>query len=161
MGQQVAHADRPGRLLERGHVLGAAGDQHLSAEFREVLFDRVIHGQLTFVHEDHDASSRDRLGHGGNAEKSIGPHGRGRIEILAADRLQAKDLVMGSHKRYGPGDQLLIHKLLHPRADAGQLGLVRLLGRNPAPNEQAPAQKKQKTAGQPNATCMTRHGKVS
>ena len=64
--------------------LGVWEDLGLAAQ---PFVDRIIESDLAFLHEDHGADRRDRLGRGGEPENGISPHRRLAVEGHAADRL--------------------------------------------------------------------------
>jgi hypothetical protein len=75
-GEQVAHGDRPPRghrLLERA----VRPDQHPTVgQLGQQLVDRPVQFEQAGVDQREDDGSRDRLGHGRDAEERVAPHRR-------------------------------------------------------------------------------------
>ena len=94
-GEQVVQRDRPlggDRVVERA----VRGAQHAAVrQFGQPALDRVVQPDPPLLDQEHRSGGGDRLGHRGDAEDGVAPHGRAGAQVLLArdcdvDRVAAR-----------------------------------------------------------------------
>ena len=104
--KQVADRDRT-RAGDRCFL--ARGDL-LVLELRQVLLDRIVQRELTFVDKHHDRRGGDALGLRGDPEDGVGLHGLLPFDIRETDRGHVQDLGLVRDERHGAGEFFPLHE---------------------------------------------------
>ena len=128
VGHQVANRYGMIGLAEASRVRAHIGGNVLVSKLRQILFNRITQGKLTFFGQHHDADCGDRLRHGHDLENRVLAHGPAGLNIRHAQSVKLNDIVAMGHKRHRACDCMFVNKMLRPLRDLRENLLVYTTG---------------------------------